>query len=490
MSARRIIAFLLVLGLVATACGAGSTGESPTTAPPPEAAPATDPSTTPTTGAPPVTETAPLPSAGDLELVLADCGTSGEFEILCEAYDILSREFVDPLNPAVLAEGAAQGIREFAAQEPSGAGTGPLVCPLPSAEFEITCQAAGAALADHRLSVDSIAQAAVTGMFEFGLDDPNSVYYNPMVIEQLDEERSGTISGIGSLVQTEEEVDGEQQPCSTLSPTCQMRIVGIIAGGPAEAAGLQVGDVVVAVDGVTVDGMTVDEVVGDVRGPEGTDVRLTVDRNGTEIDFTITRAAIVIPVTEFELLDGAIGYLKLSQFTNNSGELFRDDLQALLDAGATSLIIDFQNNPGGALNAAIDVASEFLGQGLVLRTEAPGEDRDYEVHSGGLATNPAVPVVILVNEGSASASEVVAGVLQETGRATILGTATFGKNTVQQQFGLSNGGAVKVTIARWVTPQGLDFGGDGLTPDVAVDIPPDGGDQYLIDAAVDYLTGA
>jgi carboxyl-terminal processing protease len=489
MTSRRLLAGLLALTIVAAACGSSDTVATTTTTPsepPPTTAPSAEAgSTTTIDGA-----TSSLPTAGDLEVVLGTCGDSGDFEILCEAYDILTREFVDPLDPAALAAGAAKGIEAFAATQPAGEGSGPIVCPLPTAEFDVTCQAAGAAWTDHTIGVDSIAQAAVAGMLDFGLDDPNSVYYTPSVIEQLDEERSGTISGIGSLVQTEEDIDGERQACSLITDTCQMRIVGVIGGGPAEAVGLLVGDIVVSVNGTSITGMTVDEIVGQVRGPEGTDVTLVVERDGSEIEYTITRAPIIIPVTESELLDGNIGYLKLSQFTNNSGQLFRDELESLFDSGATSLIIDFQNNPGGALNAAIDIASEFLGSGLVLRTESPEQERDYQVQSGGVATDPGVPVVVLVNGGSASASEVVAGVLQETGRATVMGTATFGKNTVQQQFGLSNGGAVKVTIARWVTPDRLDFGGDGLTPDVAVDVPPDGGEQFLIDAAVSYLTGA
>lgn len=483
---------IVALLLVAAACG--SSGDVTTSSTAADSPPTSVTSASPTTSArdlqegddqPTPAESAPT----DFEFTVGSCEQAHEFSILCEAYDILAREFVDDLDLEQLAAGAAMGIEEFSSGEPGQVPTGETVCPLPTNDFETTCSAARRALATGSGTVDSVAQAAVAGMLAFGLDDPNSVYYSPTVLAQLDEERSGTISGIGSLVQTEEIIEGDSQQCSIISETCMMTIVGVIEGGPAEAAGLEVGDVMLTVDGQTVLGLGTDEVVSLVRGEEGTTVELGMDRDGEEIEFLIVRAPIVIPVTDAELLAGDVGYLRLSQFTTNSVELFRTDLQKLLDDGAQSLIIDFQNNPGGALQAAIGITSEFLDDGLVLRTLSPEEDRDYEVRDGGIATDTSIPVVVLVNGGSASASEVVAGALQEAGRATILGTATFGKNTVQQQFGLSNGGAIKVTIARWVTPNGLDFGEDGILPDVVVEYPDGATGQFLIDEALALLAG-
>ena len=336
--------------------------------------------------------------------------------------------------------------------------------------------------------LETIEEAAIRGMLEFGLDDPNTVYLPPEVLERIQEENSGEISGIGALVRTEEESeDGTTQLCFVLSQTCRMVVVGVIEGSPAEAAGLQVGDVTVSVDGESVIGWTSDEVVSRVRGPVGTQVVLGVERDGEFLELTITRDRIVVPVVEARVLTDGVGYISLSQFTSNSDELFHGELEQLLDAGVTKLIFDLRNNPGGALTAAVGIASEFLPDGLVLRTESPEESRSYEVDRAGLATSDEVEVVVLVNGASASASEVVSAALQEAGRATIMGEPTFGKNTVQQQFSLSNGGAVKVTIARWVTPSGASFGETGVQPDILVEVPPDAEEDIMLRTALEFL---
>lgn len=489
----RLLGLATLLAVLAAACG--SSADQSTEIPPVTATVATTVSSTPPAAteatAPPSTSTASSPTTlAGVTVDLESCDDPGEFAILCEAYDLLTREFVDELDPAALAAGAARGIEEFAGDPTGAKSLDAFTCPLPTDDFAVTCDAAAAAVAADPIRLDSLAEAAVRGMFDYGLDDPNSVYFSPSVVAQLEEERTGTISGIGSLVQTQELVGDSTEQCAIISETCEMRIVGIIEDGPAESAGLRVGDVMRTVDGASIIGWSVEEVVGAVRGPEGTDVVIGVERGGQDLEFLIQRAPIVVPIIDAQLLDGNVGYLQLSQFTSNSPELFRADLEQLLANGAESLVIDFRNNPGGTLQAAVSIASEFLTDGLVLRTEAPTSSRDYEVREGGVATDPGLPVVVLVNGGSASASEVVSGVLQETGRATIIGTVTFGKNTVQQQFGLSNGGAVKVTIARWVTPDGLDFG-RGITPDVLVDVPTDGDPDvdYQLEAALQYLAG-
>jgi carboxyl-terminal processing protease len=252
--------------------------------------------------------------------------------------------------------------------------------------------------------------------------------------------------------------------CNILSESCRLVIVSTLPSSPALAAGVQVGDEFVAVNGEPVAGRSVDEITAIVRGPAGTDVTITFARNGSTLDITITRAAITIPVTEFEAI-GDVGYLRLNFFTGNAGEQVKRDLLTLLDGGARTIVLDLRDNPGGTLDAALDVTSEFLGDGLVVRTVGPDEERSYAVRSNGIATDPEIDVIVLVNRGSASASEVLAGALQERGRATIVGETTFGKNTVQQRFALSNGGAMRLTIARWITAGGLDFD-NGIVPDV------------------------
>jgi carboxyl-terminal processing protease len=214
--------------------------------------------------------------------------------------------------------------------------------------------------------------------------------------------------------------------------------------------------------------MTIDEVTAQVRGPAGTAVSLTVERGGDLVDIDITRAAITIPVVVSQVVDDA-GYLALTVFTENADEKFVEAVRDLLESGVETLVVDLRDNPGGLLDTAIEVASVFLPDGDVVMTESPGSSVSYPV-SGSQIVPQDVEVVLLVNRGSASASEVVAAVLQERDRVTVVGENTFGKNTVQQRFNLSNGGALKLTIARWLTPGGLDFGEEGVTPDVVEDI--------------------
>jgi carboxyl-terminal processing protease len=247
-----------------------------------------------------------------------------------------------------------------------------------------------------------------------------------------------------------------------------MSIVSTIDDTPADRAGLEPDDVVLAVDGADVTGWTVDEITARVRGPAGSDVVLTIDRGGEVFDVTITRAAFVVPVVESEVV-GTTGYVALNMFTDNADELFQDAVTDLIAEEVDTLVVDMRNNPGGLLDTAIEVASAFLPDGDVVVTQGPDSSTSYPV-SGETVVPEDVRVVMVVNGASASASEVVSAVLQERGRATIVGENTFGKNTVQQRFALSNGGALKLTIARWLTPDGHDFGAVGVTPDVMNDM--------------------
>jgi len=224
----------------------------------------------------------------------------------------------------------------------------------------------------------------------------------------------------------------------------------------------------VGVDGQSILDWTVDEVTTAVRGPSGSEVVLAVERAGDVFEVSIERAAVLIPVLEDEVV-GDVGYVRLYNFTASAGTQFEESIVDLLSAGVDELVIDLRDNPGGFLTTAIEVASVFLEDGEVVITQGPDENRSYDVNENAIVPDD-MDVTFVVNKGSASASEVVSAVLQERGRATIVGENTFGKNTVQQRFGLSNGGALKLTIARWLTPEGLDFGGTGVTPDVTGDV--------------------
>jgi C-terminal peptidase prc len=395
------------------------------------------------------------------DLTTTTCPTDDEFVLLCEAYDLIARNYVDHIDDELLADAAIEGLHFFSL---SGTRPGPFTCAVPTESFIRVCEALD--MVD--VGGDGV-EALLFGIAEFALD-PNSSYINPASLALIEEEQTGSVEGIGALVTTEDRASDapESTTCSILSDICVLVIVSTLSGSPAAAAGVQSGDEFVAVDGLPIAGLSIDDVTAIVRGPAGTDVTITFRRNGEHVEVTITRAAIVIPVTEVESF-GEVGYLRLNIFTGNAGQQLEDDLASLLAAGARTIVLDLRDNPGGTLEAALDVASEFMDDGLVVRTVGPDEERSYAVRRNGIATDPNIELIVLVNRGSASASEVVAGALQERGRAVIVGETTFGKNTVQQRFGLSNGGALRLTIARWITPEGRDFD-DGIVPDIMADI--------------------
>ncbi len=416
-----------------------------------------------TTAATPTTGTS-APTVGDegveRPLRLVGCDPADpDVEIVCEAYDLIRRHYVDPVSDEELAAAAERGLGYLDGSD----ATSELVCAAPATAFQEACEQ-GARRAEN--SVEA-AEAMVTGLAVFALD-PNSVYLDPEAKALVEEEQHGEIEGIGAMVTAEDFSSGEAEPCSIVSETCHLVIVSTIAGTPAETEGLMRNDILVAVDGQGVLGRTIDEVTAQVRGEAGTEVALTVDRGGELVDLLITRAAITIPVVVSQVV-GDAGYLALTVFTENADEEFQKALTALLESGVDSLVIDLRDNPGGLLDTAIEIASAFLPDGDVVMTESPESSVNYPV-SGHVIVPDDIDVVVVVNRGSASASEVVSAVLQERDRVTVVGENTFGKNTVQQRFNLSNGGALKLTIARWLTPGGLDFGTVGVTPDVIKEI--------------------
>ena len=494
----RTLFALLTLAVIASACLGTETAPAGN-----QAAPTTTVVTTPTTvspagdadsdvSEPEANASDSTATPGEIALVITDCaGASDEFELFCEAYDIVQSAFVDELDPADLANGAVEGLEAFDAELTDPAPS-QVSCAAPTDDFNTFCEAFASRTLDD-VSQEDLVEAAIRGMMDFGLEDPNSNYLPPEALELSRTDTSGQIEGIGALVQgTNLEAGEDESPiCSELSATCKLQIVTPLDGSPAEAAGILPGDFIVEVNGESVEGQFVDAVVLQVRGPAGSEVLLGIERNGEILDITIVRAPIIVPIVVTEMLTDTVGYLSLAQFTATSPDLVEDGLAELLEAGAESIIFDLQNNPGGLLDASVEIASEFIGSGLILTTEAPDQTIEFDALSGGIATSANIEVYVLMNRGSASASEVVAGALQDTGRAIIVGENSFGKNTVQRQFLLSNGGALKVTIARWATPAGNDYGIVGLTPDVEVDLPDDLFDRQLaIDAALDLIANS
>lgn len=425
--------------------------------------PAADSTTTTSTPATTVTTVVPGANGEDRQIVMPGCTDApAEVVIVCEVVELISSNYVDEVDLEQLAQSATEQLDEFGTGESSET----LVCPLPSPDFRATCEAAATLGLESTTTAEAIVDSLVAGAL-----DPNSGYLDPEAVQRMDEEDTGQIEGIGALVNAEDETIAEEnKQCSVISETCRISVVGTFEGAPAREAGLLPEDVIVGVDGESIIGWSLDEVTSRVRGPAGTPVRLEIERDGETFEVTIVRAAVDIPSLEYDRI-GDVGYVKLYQFSTGADAEFEEAVLDLVADGVRRLVIDFQGNPGGFLDTAIGVASVFLPDGEVVVTQGPGVRIPYEV-LGTAVVPEGVRVDLVVNRASASASEVVAGVLQEEGRATIYGENTFGKNTVQQRFSLSNGGALRLTIARWLTPGGHDFGGVGITPDVMVEIDP------------------
>jgi carboxyl-terminal processing protease len=370
-----------------------------------------------------------------------------------------------------------------------------ITCAEPTEAFAVLCETYAQIKGEYvdEVSDEVLVDGAVRGMIEFGLEDPYSGYLPPEQYGSALDDLSGEFSGIGAEVGMENLVEPDDlAACTVVTPTCAMVIVAPLAGSPAEAAGLRSGDQVLEIDGVSTVGESVSSLVYEVRGEAGTDVTLTIERDGAEREITITRAVIDLREVEAEMLDGEVGYIRLTTFTDRATGLFRDELGSLIEQGASSLVFDLRGNPGGFIATAQGIASEFIPAGELLFTVESGEDvQRWESEPGGLAQTDAITVVVLVDVGSASASEIVAGALKETGRATILGEPTFGKNTVQIWNDLPNGGGLRITTDRWFTPQHNSAAPDGIPPDVVVASPedPTGDDDPQLDRAVELLTG-
>jgi carboxyl-terminal processing protease len=366
-------------------------------------------------------------------------------------------------------------------------------CAQPSEAFAVLCETYAQIKGEYvdEITDQELVDGAVRGMIEYGLGDPYSGYLPPSDYGQALEDLSGEFSGIGAEVGMENLADPDDlAACTVVSATCAMVIVAPLDGSPAQAAGLRAGDRVLAIDGTSTMGESVSSLVYEVRGESGTDVTLTVSRDGEELDITITRAVIDLQEVRAELLPDRIGYVRLASFTDRATGMVRDALSDLLDQGATRFVLDLRGNPGGYIVAAQGIASQFVPAGQLLFTVESGEDvQEWRSEDGALQDG--TPLVVLVDPGSASASEIVAAALQETGRATIVGQPTFGKNTVQIWNDLPNGGGLRLTTDRWFTPLHNSVAPDGVQPDIVVAPAPDttSGDDPQLDRAIAELSG-
>lgn len=300
----------------------------------------------------------------------------------------------------------------------------------------------------------AMAYGALRGALS-SLNDPYTILVEPQPRQIEKDELHGSFGGIGVLLS--QSADGS----FVLSP---------VRDSPAMRAGIQEGDVLLAVDGVTITSqMTPGDVQVLIRGPVGSKVRLTIRRGGTlePLILTIVREEIVTPSVTWRMLEGqtGIGYIKITSFTERTPQELLEALADLRGQGMTRIILDLRDNGGGLLNEAVQVASQFLNKGIVLYERGRGtEESAYPVQEGGMAQD--VPLVVLVNGGTASASEIVAGALQDYGRGLLIGERTFGKGSVQHIYDLSDGSSLHVTSAQWFTPNRHQINGQGLTPDI------------------------
>jgi len=367
-------------------------------------------------------------------------------------------------------------------------------CAAPTEAFAALCEAYDKLKSQYvdKLDDTQLAEGAIRGLFEYGVKDPFSGYMSPDEYQRALGSLSGEFTGIGAemAVKNTENPD-DLAACPQLSDTCVLVVVAPLADSPAEAAGLESGDIVLAVDGESVNGSTLQDQVGKVRGEAGTKVTLSLRRGERTFDLEITRAKIVQKEVTSRMLDGKIGYIALHGFSQRSADEFHTALGSLLDDGATSVVFDLRDNPGGYINAAQKIASEFIKSGLIFSQESSGGDnKRWEATGDGLATDTSLPLAVLVNGGSASASEIVAAALKETARGVLIGQPTYGKNTVQVWTELVDHSGVRITISRWFTPEHHSVAPDGVQPDVTVEVPdgtpPD--QDPILDRAITELT--
>lgn len=306
---------------------------------------------------------------------------------------------------------------------------------------------------DQPVSEKELFYGAMKGMV-WALGDQHSTFFDPETAQEFAEELSGMFDGIGAEIESK---DGG------------IVVVAPLPDSPAEKAGIRNGDKILAIDGLDTTGMATDEAVKHIRGEKGTIVTLTVTRDGLgeATDIAITRDTIVVESVKYTLRDDGLAVVTISFFNGDTSSLFAESAQKALSQGAKGIILDLRNDPGGYLTAAIDVASAWVGKQTVVSEKA----LEQSIASLGTrsATLDDIPTVVLVNGGSASASEIVAGALQDYGLATIVGEQTFGKGSVQDYRDLPDGSAVKLTIARWYTPNDRSIDKQGITPDVVVE---------------------
>lgn len=327
-----------------------------------------------------------------------------------------------------------------------------------------------------KLTEDQLLDGLKHGLAE-STGDPYTVYFTPKEAESFQSDLNNTFSGIGAEL-------GKSDQGS-------IQVIAPIGGTPADKAGIRAKDVIATINSKTTVGMSIEDAVKAIRGKAGTSVTLQIVRGGSEaLTLTITRETIQVPSVTTKTLDNNVGYLQISSFSTDTADLVDEAAESFKKAGVKKIILDLRNNPGGQVDAAISVASQWLPQGALIMQEKRGSEVTQSYQSTGTSKLQGIPTVVLINEGSASASEIVAAALHDNKQAYLLGEKSYGKGVVQRIINFNDGSELKVTVASWYRPNGENINHQGIKPDKAAALSDEdakAGNDTQLQAAQAYL---
>ena len=399
------------------------------------------------------------------------------FSTLCETIELLDEWYVDrPIDYAALATIATEAAAGFETED-SEDPPRTFFCAIPDEAFVTLCDLMRQRVQDEHLPVADALEVAVTAMIDLGLD-PFTWYVPPELAGGF--RSDGVVGGVGILLDA---TDAAGSKCTRVAEACPLRIVFVLEANPGEDAGLLAGDVINTIDGESVVDRGLVDVATLIGGDQTGTVVLGIERDGSPLEITVERRELDFPETSVDVPLDDVGYLRIPDFSFQVPFIVDASIGALVAASPSTIVVDLRDNPGGLVDAVVSVASQFIPEGTVLNYEFPGGSSSYEVSGGAPATAPRL--IVLVNEGTASAAEVLAGALRDLRGATIIGQPTYGKNALQIPFELRNGGEFHVAIARWTTPSGQSVALDGLIPDRIVDFPAGADTEQLTRFAIE-----
>ena len=323
-------------------------------------------------------------------------------------------------------------------------------------------------LEEDEIDYDSLSDGIYSGLVD-GLGDKYSVYYTAEEYEDLLETSSGTYCGIGVIVQQD-------------ATTGTITIISTFEDTPGEEAGLLSGDIITEVEGEDVSDQDLSTVVSKIKGEEGTEVTITILRDNEELEITLERRQVDIPTVDYTMLDDNIGYIQITEFEENTYDQFVEAYEDLESQGMEAVVFDLRDNPGGLYSTVVDMLDYILPEGTIVYTEDKNGNRETEYSDADCID---IPIAVLINGNSASASEIFAGAIKDYDVGDIVGTTSYGKGIVQRIFPLSDGSAVKLTISKYYTPSGNNIHGIGIEPDVEVELDEELQDQTVIELEED-----